>query len=123
MVSGARIAHRWAKGGEVRVSPIGPQHDSPVQLLDNKARDWAPRWTQDQDEAPQITALSTEVHQRAKEVDLPEITPQNFSDALGRARGSRAAGSNGVSNQDLKHALPAAREVLRCLVVDILRTF
>ena len=120
MEAGARLAHRWAKGLQAQVLPVGSAHANPIHLLDQKTQEWLPRWQRDSSQVTNINDLYLEVRQAALLEDPIQVDETSLADHLGKARGSRATGLDGMSNQDLKHSPPQSRAALCDIVNSII---
>ena len=118
--SGARLAHRWAKGLQAEALPIGSDYADPIALLDQKRREWLPRWNRDSALSININDLYGEVRQAALQEDPIQIDEATLATFLGRTRGTRATGLDGMSNQDMKHSPPQSRAALCDIVNSII---
>jgi hypothetical protein len=119
---GASLAHKWAKCQTPIVPPVSDSHRGPIPLLDCKRHEWLPRWQRDWHKLDEIESLCNEVHNLALAIDPVQIDEERLAVHMGRARASRATGLDGITNQDIRHAPPAARPGLCIIINEILRS-
>ena len=89
--------------------------------MEQKSSEWLPIWSRDHHDMEQTMSLFNEVQQAALQQEPIQIDVATLSSHLGRVRGTRAMGFDGLSNQDLKDCPPASRDALCELINDIIR--
>ena len=72
--SGARMAHRWAKGQPAQPLPVNSVHLNPIDLLDQTRQEWLPRLDRDHTMANNIQSLYQEVRAAALQEEAPKLT-------------------------------------------------